>query len=1082
MTTSLQLSIIPAGAGSGKTHHIQEELTQRIKDGLAPEKIVAVTFTEAAAAELRGRIRAALVKEGMLDEALRLDQAYISTIHGFGLRLITEFAFDGGISPTPRKLSDDEQSMLISRALSHSDSAAGLTANLDRFGYKSLSFGNNIPSKSAEQVFRESIVNFIETLRSIGKSSGVGVYLPEVENQIRQIYEPPQLAKHLKSELLTAIKNLLRQFPEDISGNFASVKSASDELRANFYSLDKGAKGTPLDDDWKLWKSLSRNADGSGGMRVSNSRTKLPDGYDDLAEEVMSAAEKLPHHPGPLDDAVLHARLFLQTASECLIDYAQDKSDRGLLDFADMLAGAYNLLNSHSEVLSTLRERIGCLVIDEFQDTNPLQFSLLWRLTMQGVPTIVVGDQKQAIMGFQNADARLMDALCRMPSIIPEPLKENWRSSPKLMGWINQVGVKLFPSEYTCLHEPEGEGKNKYVSEVETFLEVVDLTKNIAKAENRASHVVAQIHDLLNLEKIKIFDKKAEEYQALKPGHIAIICPTRSRMAACAAAVRAAGLRCKLEEEFWFTSRIVQLAYYALSYVADPGDRHAELYLSVTELGNHTLQSALQMMVEKQNIQHPDLHGKLKAIAVNTQEMKIDEVLARIIKELDLYGRIVLWEEAPQARANLLRLQEECREFSNANREALACGGYYGSGIKTFLAWLKDLVERDDSQPDASVLDENAIQIVTWHSSKGREWPVVAVCGMDVGFAPRLPTTRVEYDEEGFRNLEAILDEAKIEFFPDFVSDVTKGKFKDVLAENTRDSAIRLLYVALTRAREKLILEWPSNQAPDPKKPLRKKETYWELFVDKTGATLVGNTMVIEEASFPCRITSADKEPWVVDVPPPSTKLSLIGRRAIARNIPSMLTPEMVTPSSLHNLVTEVVVDRIDETYGNELALNIPIIEDAMEKGKILHRAFEVLTGHPERTEFISDAVGYELESDQSFAVCAAVSSFDAWLTGKLSPVAIHAEVPLLALDSNGSVVSGFADMVVESADGLWIIDHKSDQVTTPEKMTERFNSYYPQLRCYVDSLHAVRDDKPVKGIVINWVSFGKVSWVEYAV
>jgi len=72
---------------------------------------------------LRGRIRAELVKQKRLDDAFSLDQAYISTIHGFGLRLITEFAFDGGLAPSPRMLNDDEQGMLASRAMAHSAGA-----------------------------------------------------------------------------------------------------------------------------------------------------------------------------------------------------------------------------------------------------------------------------------------------------------------------------------------------------------------------------------------------------------------------------------------------------------------------------------------------------------------------------------------------------------------------------------------------------------------------------------------------------------------------------------------------------------------------------------------------------------------------------------------------------------------------------------------------------------------------------------------------------------------------------------------------------------------------------------------------
>jgi len=75
-------------------------------------------------------------------------------------------------------------------------------------------------------------------------------------------------------------------------------------------------------------------------------------------------------------------------------------------------------------------------------------------------------------------------------------------------------------------------------------------------------------------------------------------------------------------------------------------------------------------------------------------------------------------------------------------------------------------------------------------------------------------------------------------------------------------------------------------------------------------------------------------------------------------------------------------------------------------------------------------------------------------------------------------VVAGFTDLVVETEDALWIVDHKSDQVKTDELLEERFNIYLPQLRCYADALAAARPDKPVKGLMLNWVSFGKISVV----
>ena len=139
---------------------------------IAPERIVAVTFTEAAAAELRERIRAKLLSLGRLEDALKLDQAYISTIHGFGLRLLTEFAFDAGLSPRPRLLNEDEENTLIRLALARTEKADVITSNLAKFGY-SYDFNSQ---KSAEELFRDDLLRIVMLLRSAGWSEESDTY------------------------------------------------------------------------------------------------------------------------------------------------------------------------------------------------------------------------------------------------------------------------------------------------------------------------------------------------------------------------------------------------------------------------------------------------------------------------------------------------------------------------------------------------------------------------------------------------------------------------------------------------------------------------------------------------------------------------------------------------------------------------------------------------------------------------------------------------------------------------------------------------------------------------------------------
>src|SRR4030067_1698336 len=207
------LTLVPAVAGSGKTYTIQKKLAQWIKEGkVAPDRIVAVTFTEAAASELRDCISAELVREGRLDDALKLDQAYISTIHSFGLRILIEFAFDAGISPIPRLLIEDEEKILIRRALAVTDRADLVMDNLMAHGYR---FDYN-SQEGPEDQFRNKVLNLINKLRSIGVLGEEKQITHHALAKIKEVYGPTRSASDLKEELLGAVKDLLKRYPESM--------------------------------------------------------------------------------------------------------------------------------------------------------------------------------------------------------------------------------------------------------------------------------------------------------------------------------------------------------------------------------------------------------------------------------------------------------------------------------------------------------------------------------------------------------------------------------------------------------------------------------------------------------------------------------------------------------------------------------------------------------------------------------------------------------------------------------------------------------------------------------------------------
>lgn len=1042
------LTIIPAGAGSGKTYSIQTTLAQWVVDGqVRPESIIAVTFTEAAAAELRGRILTELINKKRPLDALQLQQSYISTIHGFGLRLLSEFAFDAGLNPSPRLLTEDEENVLIRLALAGTNHSVPIMKDLQRFGYR-YDFNRN---SSPEDEFRGAVLELMNKLRSIGRLEKDDHLAEQAIARIEDLYGPVRDAALLQQQLHHAVKCVLKQFPENMTSH-CKTKGVAKKVSDDFYLLRKAANALNLEHDWSLWQKLR-------GLQTSTPRNPLPEDYDQLIGEVIAAADNLLDHPGPLSDATDHASAMLQTAQDSLDLYAKRKIERGLLDYTDMLAQALNTLMDKPAVLALLKERIDCLVIDEFQDTNPLQFALLWMFHRAGIPTLIVGDIKQAIMGFQNADARLLEELQKNNPSACHPLTGNWRTHPNLMPWVNDIGRGLFGSDYTPL-APKADFPSSLSS-----LEVIDFTVR-ATQQIRAEHTVARIKALLD-EGGEVFDRITKKMRPVRGGDIAVICPRNNSLANYAQILRSVGLRTCTKEDGWFESRIIQLAYHALSLVADPTDRHAALYLAVTELGTDTLETALTTMINGQWPASPAITALLQ-VRDGSAGRSVSAVVAEALAALDLFTTVSCWPEAAQARANLLRLQAEALEFENGNRDALASGGYYGTELKSFLSWLRTRAERDNTQPPSRVQDEDAIELVTWHRSKGREWPIVVVAATDSEILNPLPSLDINYED--FSDLDQILQKARIDVSPQYVPQEKNEPLLETLWPTAKDSATRLLYVALTRSRDKIILEWPSylDNGKD-----RTSLTYWELLTEKTGMAQTANQLSLHGHSYPCRVVRAGKGRHELFESEPVTcsdMLPVIGRRALIKSVlPSHLTPETIRPSLIEVAEEVNMIPVLVHTYAPPLQLHLDL--PANTAGTLLHRCFE-LQGHLIDAEMLRQVTGHAWTDDQFLAIRSHVEQFNKHLMTTFTPETLRHEVAVLSTDINGSVINGLIDLLVETPDGLWIIDHKSD--TTDDRQTQ-FYHHLPQLRLYQQVLAKIRPDKLVAGVAINWIRYGEV-------
>ena len=1047
-----RLTLISAGAGSGKTYRIQTDIAEWIKNGeVKADKILAVTFTEAAAAELRHRIREQLIEKGFNEQAMQLNQACISTIHGFGLKILTDYCFDGGLAPDSVLLTEEEANSLLRAALTSSDESDEIIQNFAQYGYK-YDFNTK---KTASDQFRSRVLSVINNLRLIGRDRSDDALLMAAKQYIKDQYGNTKDANVLDKSLHSAVNALLTKFNYSLE-NTVTVKSAKDDLRNNFKALSRAKDKTKLQSDWPLWVALQK-------LRISNRNTKLAEGYDDLATDVMEAANNLKFHPGPLEQELKHIEILFKLADKAMKNYSQQKKDAGLLDYTDMLVLADKLLKQ-PEVLNHIKKRFDCLVIDEFQDTNPMQFSLLRRLQQTGIATLIVGDQKQAIMRFQQADSRLMAALQKQSEIKQESLTENWRTTAGLMSWVNAVGQSLFDDEYIAL-----EAKAAFKSKL-SGLEIIEQAKK-SKETTHHYYTALRIKAVLENEKSMVFDKKTKEYRRIKASDIAVLHPKSKGLEREGDALRELGIAVRVEEDGWFGSEIIQLLYYALSYVADTSDRHAALYMATSEIGRDQLQSALNVLLDKEDIDDPVLIT-LADISAASQDKDVSTLLNEVIDCLTVHRYIATKKEGKQARANLIRLIAEANAFVAMNTSTLSSAGIFGSGLKSFLAWLKQLAETEDAQPHAQAVSENAVHMVTWHSSKGREWPVVVVCGLESKVKPRFPHLETEYTS--FDDVDNILEHARITNSPEFADTETKESFIDALMPAIKKDAICLLYVALTRAREKIILEWPSHQ-------LATNKAYSYMHVlqgsEESKISLTDQGINIQGTPFNAEIIQCDKdkpEAFEKEINQIDCDFPVEFRASIEEGEATQdLTPDMISPSTLHEEKPEkhisiVGVEVEDLKKSINLTLNIP----ANEKGTLIHRCLEILNGDEGRKELLSEAIGNQLAESEIQQIVDFSKTFEDWLKEKYKLVSIGREVPIISLDKNNSVITGFIDLLVETEQGYWILDYKTDQTSD---FDARYISYKPQLELYAKVVADLNEGKDVLGIGVVWLQTGHV-------
>lgn len=1043
-----ELVIVPAGAGAGKTHRIQETLSEWVNRKLVkPERILAVTYTEAAAAELRERIRSGLLARGMVAEALAAERAYISTIHGLGLRLLTEHAMAAGTSPQPRHLSDAERDLLIRQALAHASSLDPIKADPKRYGYDY----DWQSEETAEGILRRQVLAMVDLLRGLGDTGSdpklIDPALARLEGIYGKVLQDPESAR---DALVEAVCEMLTVFPTGgMEG--VDVPTPRNKLEQDHRLLEQVRRDPAvLDRDWGIWEKLRH-------LFVSNRNTKTPNGYDRLAEDIRAAADSITCHPGPLEDAKTHLRCMITCAQEVMAAYEKRKRALGLIDFADMISGAERLLRTNQPVLNAVLAEIDCVIIDEFQDTSPVQFAFLRQLGQQARRTLFVGDVKQSIMGFQGADPRLSAALADANPLSRQPLTRNWRSTPEIMQFVNALGQGLFGTGYDSL-EPERasvDGPALEILRIKRGRRVEDDSKPQAHIAERVARILYDAE--------QVIDKQSKEPRILRPSDIAVLVCRHKTAQAYAAELRLRNVPVRIMEDGWITGEVIRVACAALSFAANPHDIHAALIFRTMGPQPLSLEEALCQQIDGSLLADP-LLKKLAELSDRLLLLPVSAALGLVSEAAGLEDWLAGTEDSAQARADLLRLEAEAQAFEAAHRDLRAASGFHGQGVKVFLGWLeaRDGEREFDNRPDPSSNSAEAVEIVTWHACKGREWPITVVAEFDNKIEERPRTTSARFGLlDRIDDMAAVLASAELIHTPDFAVKDTQKRYVEDRRDAFEATARNLLYVALTRARDRIVIEWPEflkKRNDDPASCL------FHVLEDTCHPVVGNDSLLINGVQCAARITTPGAQAEV-------TTYAEEGERRIARfglrnPLPQIpLTPWRLQPSSIKEASVSAPPSR-----NISLGEPWPISSSSADRGTAVHLAMRTYLMRPDLAGNLSIATG--LDSEMLARIGKRAKALKDYLMEE-GYSEIRSEIPISVRLLEGTEVSSTIDLIASGGAGCIVIDHKSGG------LGKGMDPYWSQILNYVKAFPSVIATKPLRSVAVYWLDFGTLSKVD---
>ncbi len=1043
-----QTLFVEAGAGTGKTSALVDRFVALVRDGTEIDRIAAVTFTEKAAAELRERVRGALEEaqgeagaSPQIAAALdSLDRAQISTIHSFAQTLLRAFSAQAGVDPdfevqdpvsTERRMQERWRLYL-----------EGLEGN-----------------RAAE-----SAIDRVLTL---------GLQTAEIERLASDLAYRPTLAELLSAKPLSAAEP---SWPDvaRLRGEIEAVTAGApegDNLTARLTDLLSVLQALERADAGEREATLTASAAHlTKSLRGTASKWGGKERRDPALETCNRVCAELNELLSGLRAAALAALLPFVVAFVSQEDRARARE--GALTYDDLIVRVRHVFGDNESARQAFRARFAALLIDEFQDTDPLQMAiaLAFARAGDGAPLeagrlFLVGDPKQSIYRFRRADmamysqtrAEIGETGCEFPE-----LALNRRSRPEILGWVNAVFAPLIGDgaepgvqpPYREVHA-DREGALDGAGVVWMGGEVDLNARRMRDAEAQA--IAAQCRAVVS-EKWQVQERDGAVREA-SYGDIAVLIPRRILLTALERSLADASVPYRVEGgSLVYRTQEVRDIINCLTAVDDPADevaiagalRSPAFACSDVDLAKFTTDRGgrldyLRSGLEERTGPVADALRTLRRYHEGRNSSSLAGLVERLVWEL----RVVEVGTIDQADRNAFRrarfLVEQARAFERSRPESLSA----------FVSWLERQSERMIVDHEgAGIDDEEAVRIMTIHAAKGLEFPIVILGGLSA--APNVteyPTYLADHAagrvgvHAGRRGVNRAF--ALGEY----------GALRQTELAHGQAEMDRLLYVAATRGRDHLLVSLYHTK--------HQSNTCAQRLIES------GAQAHAPELIAPPTITAiggARLAGLSVELPDDLDHESFDAARAAL--LATATTRRYTSATAIKRLADGRRVD--DEKERMDASEPWSRGRAGTRLGRAVHAAIQSLPLDPDdatieafcRAQAVAEAIPHR-EAEVIKLVRWVVRESDAWRRASSATRALR-EAPFV-VRRDGAVLEGFVDLLLETTDGIELIDWKTDHVPAAA-IKERLREYELQAGLYVYGVQEATG-RPVSGVTYVFAS-----------